>query len=41
MRRRESIVKDLIAGSGLRFRDRSIKSLTRVPGEWRLFAVER
>jgi pimeloyl-ACP methyl ester carboxylesterase len=34
-------VKDLVAGSGLRFEDRGDHSLAGVPGEWRLFAVER
>ena len=33
-------VKDLVAGSGLSFRDRGMQSLKGVPGEWRLFAVE-
>ena len=36
-----STVKDLVAGSGLRFQDRGVHSLRGVPGEWRLFAVER
>jgi len=36
-----STVKDLVAGSGLRFVDRGVHSLRGVPGEWRLFAVER
>jgi class 3 adenylate cyclase len=36
-----STVKDLVAGSGLRFADRGNKSLKGVPGEWRIFAVER
>jgi class 3 adenylate cyclase len=36
-----STVKDLVAGSGLRFADRGIKSLKGVPGEWHIFAVER
>jgi pimeloyl-ACP methyl ester carboxylesterase len=35
-----STVKDLVAGSGLRFRDRGAKPLKGVPGEWTLFAVE-
>jgi class 3 adenylate cyclase len=35
-----STVKDLVAGSGLRFADRGARSLHGVPGEWRLFAVE-
>jgi class 3 adenylate cyclase/esterase/lipase len=34
-----STVKDLVAGSGLRFDDRGIQSLRGVPGEWRIFAV--
>jgi pimeloyl-ACP methyl ester carboxylesterase len=33
-------VKDLVAGSGLRFRDRGVHSLKGVPGEWILFAAE-
>jgi pimeloyl-ACP methyl ester carboxylesterase/class 3 adenylate cyclase len=36
-----STVKDLVAGSGLRFADRGIKQLKGVPGEWHIFAVER
>jgi pimeloyl-ACP methyl ester carboxylesterase len=36
-----STVKDLVAGSGLRFADRGIKPLKGVPGEWHIFAVER
>jgi pimeloyl-ACP methyl ester carboxylesterase len=32
-------VKDLVAGSGLAFRDRDTQSLKGVPGEWRLFSV--
>jgi hypothetical protein len=36
-----STVKDLVAGSGLRFGDRSRQSPKGVPGEWRIFAVER
>jgi pimeloyl-ACP methyl ester carboxylesterase len=35
-----STVKDLVAGSGLRFQDRGSHALKGVPGEWRLFAVE-
>ena len=35
-----STVKDLVAGSGLRFVDRGTHDLRGVPGEWRLFAVE-
>ncbi len=34
-------VKDLVAGSGLGFQDRGVHTLRGVPGEWRLFAVER
>jgi len=36
-----STVKDLVAGSGIAFRDRGAVELKGVPGEWRLFAVER
>ena len=36
-----STVKDLVAGSGLRFGDRGNHSLKGVPGDWRIFAVER
>jgi pimeloyl-ACP methyl ester carboxylesterase len=36
-----STVKDLVAGSGLRFADRGVHTLKGVPGEWRLFAVHR
>ena len=35
-----STVKDLVAGSGLRFEDRGVHNLRGVPGEWRLFAAE-
>jgi len=35
-----STVKDLVAGSDLRFTDRGTHTLKGVPGEWRLFAVE-
>lgn len=34
-------VKDLVAGSGLRFDDRGAHALKGVPGEWRLYAVDR
>ena len=34
-----STVKDLVAGSGIRFEDRGRHSLKGVPGEWSLFAV--
>jgi class 3 adenylate cyclase len=36
-----STVKDLVAGSGIQFDDRGVHALKGVPGEWRLFAVER
>ena len=36
-----STVRDLVAGSGLRFEDRGAHELKGVPGEWRLFAVDR
>jgi hypothetical protein len=32
-------VKDLVAGSGIDFRERGSASLKGVPGEWQLFAV--
>jgi class 3 adenylate cyclase len=35
-----STVKDLVAGSGLRFQDRGAHSLGGVPGDWQLFAVD-
>jgi class 3 adenylate cyclase len=35
-----STVRDLVAGSGIEFRDRGVAALKGVPGEWRLFAVE-
>ncbi|HEY2486824.1 MAG TPA: adenylate/guanylate cyclase domain-containing protein [Candidatus Binataceae bacterium] len=34
-----STVKDLVAGSGIRFTDRGAHALKGVPGEWRLFAA--
>jgi hypothetical protein len=34
-------VKDLVAGSGLRFVDRGSETLKGVPGEWQIYAVER
>jgi class 3 adenylate cyclase len=34
-------VKDLVAGSGLSFRERGSERLKGVPGEWRLYTVER
>ena len=36
-----STVKDLVAGSGIQFRDRGVAALRGIPGEWRLFAVDR
>ena len=36
-----STVKDLVAGSGLHFRERGSTELKGVPEEWRLYAVER
>jgi class 3 adenylate cyclase len=36
-----STVKDLVAGSGLRFHERGSQVLRGVPGEWRVFAVDR
>ncbi len=35
-----STVKDLVAGSGLRFRERGSVTLKGVPGKWLLYAVE-
>jgi class 3 adenylate cyclase len=35
-----STVKDLVAGSGLRFRERGRHELKGVPGEWSLYSVE-
>ncbi len=34
-----STVRDLVAGSGLGFRERGVHALKGVPGEWRLFAA--
>ncbi len=34
-----STVKDLVAGSGLRFSDRGMRTLKGIPGEWRIFAL--
>jgi len=34
-------VKDLVAGSGIRFAEKGAQTLTGFPGEWQLFAVER
>ncbi len=36
-----STVKDLVTGSGLQFEERGAHVLKGVPGEWRLFAVQR
>ena len=35
-----STVKDLVAGSGIRFEDRGTKQLKGIPDEWRLFRAE-
>jgi class 3 adenylate cyclase len=35
-----STVKDLVAGSGLQFQDRGLRTLKGVPSKWRLFAAE-
>jgi len=34
-------VKDLVVGSGFEFNEQGVYSLKGIPGEWRLFAVER
>ena len=36
-----STVKDLVAGSGIAFTDRGTHELKGVPGDWRLYAVDR
>ena len=36
-----STVKDLVAGSGLRFRERGVYELKGVQGAWQLYAVEK
>jgi hypothetical protein len=36
-----STVKDLVAGSGIAFRERGTHELKGIPGEWRLYAVAR
>jgi class 3 adenylate cyclase len=36
-----STVKDLVAGSGIEFRERGTAQLRGVPGEWRIFAVRQ
>jgi len=35
-----STVKDLVAGSGIAFKERGTHELKGIPGEWRVFAVE-
>jgi class 3 adenylate cyclase len=35
-----STVRDLVSGSGIRFRERGVAELKGVPGEWRLYVVE-
>src|SRR5262249_51836006 len=35
-----STVKDLVAGSGIAFRERGTHELKGIPGEWRLYAGE-
>lgn len=34
-----STVKDLVAGSGMDFREHGLEELKGIPGEWRLYAV--
>ena len=36
-----STVKDLVAGSKIDFEARGVHELKGIPGEWRLYAVER
>jgi class 3 adenylate cyclase len=36
-----STVKDLVAGSGIEFRERGTAQLRGVPGQWRIFAVHQ
>jgi class 3 adenylate cyclase len=36
-----STVKDLVTGSGLQFHERGVAELKGVPGEWRLYALDR
>ncbi len=36
-----STVKDLVAGSGIRFEDRGLRELKGIPGTWQLYAVDR
>jgi class 3 adenylate cyclase len=35
-----STVRDLVVGSSLRFRERGVRELRGVPGEWRLYALQ-
>jgi class 3 adenylate cyclase/pimeloyl-ACP methyl ester carboxylesterase len=35
-----STVRDLVAGSGLRFRERGAVGLKGIPGEWRLYSID-
>ena len=34
-----SMVKDLVAGSGIRFAERDVAELEGMPGQWPFFAV--
>jgi class 3 adenylate cyclase len=34
-------VNDLVAGSGLQFTDRGVRTLKGIPDEWQVYAVER
>ena len=34
-------VRDLVAGSGLKFRERSVHELKGIPGAWPLYSVEK
>lgn len=36
-----STVRDLLAGSGLAFADRGLRALKGIPGDWRLYSLER
>jgi class 3 adenylate cyclase/pimeloyl-ACP methyl ester carboxylesterase len=36
-----STVKDLVAGSGIEFRERGMTELRGIPGEWRLYSVQQ
>jgi class 3 adenylate cyclase len=35
-----STVRDIVAGSGLRFIDRGVRTLKGIDGQWHLYAVE-